>query len=306
MRDRAAPAGGVAASGIYATGLTGGPSPLSGCGWECRSAVPPPRGHQRPPTPRALVHHQEVSVLPRHDRQATTGPHRHPISTRGGPPAHPRRNPRRPAGLGAGSGVTAKVEASNTHPLSNGCTTLSAAGSIRGLSPRRRPRPTTIRGQTIHSRDRRVGPRARCRRPPRNACRKSARPYRSGSHRHRNTACAAISGHRPPTYARSASHHRTTWTRPRCHRRLDQGEDRPWAQRQNHDSGSNQRSAKRVGDQGRGGQGRGDPAKSTTMAAADATVSVSSSEHDEAARVPICLQLPARRFPGVRRATQPK
>ena len=62
MRDRAAPAGGVAASGIYATGLTGGPSPLSGCGWECRSAVPPPRGNQRPPTPRALVHHQEVSA----------------------------------------------------------------------------------------------------------------------------------------------------------------------------------------------------------------------------------------------------
>jgi hypothetical protein len=44
-----------------------------------------------------------------------------------------------------------------------------------------------------------------------------------------------------------------------------------------------------VGDQGRGDQGRGDPVKSTTMAAADATVSVSSSEHDEAARVPICL-----------------
>jgi hypothetical protein len=76
-----------------------------------------------------------------------------------------------------------------------------------------------------------------------------------------------------------------------------------------------------VGDQGRGDQGRGDPVKSTTIAAADATVSVSSSEHDEAGEssymfavqslvvctsTPPCSQLPARRFPGVRRATQAK
>src|SRR5262249_48903319 len=48
--------------------------------------------------------------LHRHDHQAAPGPDRRAISPGGGPPAHPRRNPRRPPGLGRGSSLIAKVE----------------------------------------------------------------------------------------------------------------------------------------------------------------------------------------------------
>jgi hypothetical protein len=57
----------------------------------------------------------------RHARQAAAGLDRRPISARGGPPAHPRRNPGRAPGLGAGRRMIAKVEGGHAREFSRTC-----------------------------------------------------------------------------------------------------------------------------------------------------------------------------------------
>jgi len=76
--------------------------------------VPPgrasPRGDPRTPRPRALVHHQDLpsytDMIARLRRILIAAQYLPDLAHQ----PHPRRNPRRPAGLGTGSGVTAKVE----------------------------------------------------------------------------------------------------------------------------------------------------------------------------------------------------
>ena len=68
----------------------------------------PPRHRPRPPRPGPLVHHRDLPRLYRHDHQAQAGADRLTISPRGTRPAHPRRNPRRPSGLGTRRDMTAK------------------------------------------------------------------------------------------------------------------------------------------------------------------------------------------------------